>query len=562
MSQLTVTTGDEEHVFELPTKPGWHPYWSPSETGLDVRAFGRQLDETSWDFRIRPENTSVVIGDPSKTKPRIQAQITLEVLGGFAHTERDFPEEFPMGRGAWRQVLIGTERAPVTFTPDWRSRSSKYGPCEMPMPTFGPQQRSAMLSRDGASLRAIHNALLAEQPWHYEDSQDGVFSYPLGFAPHGPPDVGQVAGSGIYFNTGYRQSKPDLQRAFLIAQCEGDRARFWVDRTTGEPVSTEHYPATPTPDCWGFPAIPEVLPLLNSIDGGGDPLPLPYDHAHLIRGVRRTMQVAEQAGDPMCRWMVHAMANEQRLRFSQRGRLGVPGYSPGNLAALSAYAEPPNTGVFGSEAGRQIGWPFFLVAYDAKLNGWTGEMGDFADAALAFLDKAVTPAGPIQKVLEGSGWPSNGAFKTQTFENVILAYGATGLATQRGRTRPIYVDRVLESLYGPNTLLPILGGTAFRGPDHYPRSAQDDGSPVTRLQDGTAGYGDSTHAEAACALAAHLDPNPETWMQRWNLYGTTGFSTWQEKLAWATSLQAPDNLAWIAPGVAMAQKLQAQGTDG
>lgn len=550
MTTLQITCGSEPHNFDLPTAPGWHEFWSPSVDGLDVRVFAQQ-GPAGWDCRVRISNDSVVIGDPSKTKPRIQAAISMAIDNQQAQPSTIFPADFPMGRGAWRRIQIGPE-TPITFRDDWRTASKTYGPCNMPLPRFGDQQRSVMLSRDGTSLRAIHGALQQRQQWTYEDSQDGVFTYPLGFAPHGPPDVGQVAGSGIYFNTGYRQSKPDLQRAFLIAQCEGDRTRFWVERTTGEPISTEHYPANPTPDTWGYPAIPEVLALLGT---EADPLPLPYDFAHCIRGFRRTAQVAEQAGDPMCKWMIHAMAQEQRLRFSHRGRLGVPGYQPGNLAALTALAEPPNTGVFGSEPGRQIGWPMFLVAYDAKLNGWVGEMETWADFALEFLAKAVTPTGPIQKVIAGSGWPNTPVYKCQSFEQVILGYGAAALAIQRGKLSPIFTTRVLESLYGPSTLMPILGGTAFRGPDHYPRSANDDGTPVTRLQDGTAGYGDPTHAEAACALMAVL-ADPTTWLTRWNLYGTTGFSTWQEKLAWATSLQAPDNLHWIAPGIAIGQKLQ------
>lgn len=551
MTTLQITCGSEPHDFLLPTTPGWHEFWSPSSDGLDVRVFAQQ-NPAGWDCRVRISNDSVVIGDPSKTKPRIQAPVTMALDGRPGQPSTIFPEDYPMGRGAWRRIQIGPE-TPIGFCEDWRTRAKSYGPCNLPLPRFGDQQRAAMLNRDGLSLRAILNALQQRQPWTCEDSQDGVFMYPLNFAPHGPSDPGQVAGSGIYFNTGYRQSKPDLQRAFLIAQCEGDRTRFWVERTTGEPISTEHYPGV-TPDTWGYPAIPEVLALLGT---EADPLPLPYDFAHCIRGFRRTAQVAEQAGDPMCKWMIHAMAQEQRLRFSHRGPLQHDAsYHPGNLAALSSYAEPPNTGIFGSEPGRQIGWPAFLVAYDAKLNGWVGEMEAWADAFLAFLDKAVTPTGPIQKVIAGSGWPSNGKYKCQTFEQVILSYGAVGLSTQRQRPVSIYVHRVLEDLYGPTTLMPILGSTGFRGPDHYPRTANDDGSPVTRLQDGTAGYGDPTHAEAACALAAHLDPNPATWMERWNLYGTTGFSTWQEKLAWATSLQAPDNCHWFASGVAIGQKLQ------
>ena len=232
-----------------------------------------------------------------------------------------------------------------------------------------------------------------------------------------------------------------------------------------------------------------------------------------------------------------------------------------NLRVLmDAATADPGGGIFGSIAGRQIAWTFYALAGLAKLSGWTDEEKTQANFFLDFIEEATTPTGPIQKCMGGSGgWPQT-AFAEQTFEQVILAYAVAGCAIQLGRPIPVFVHRVLENIYGPNTLLPILpyGGTQ-QGPPHYCRSAQDDGTPVTRLADPLSTYGDPAHAEAACGLAASLpgELNPSGWLDRAAKYGHA-FPDWASKQAWLTS---PGNteLSWTAGVLGMAQKLQAQG---
>jgi hypothetical protein len=191
-----------------------------------------------------------------------------------------------------------------------------------------------------------------------------------------------------------------------------------------------------------------------------------------------------------------------------------------NLHELQAQADAaPSTGIFGSIAGRQIGWPMFVVAEDLKLNGVHGENLAEIKAFLHFIETATTPTGPIQKCKGGSGgWPIND-FSCQSFEQDILAFAAAGCATQAGQPIPTFVPRTLESIYGATSQVPILMYGNQTGPPHYIRTAGDDGKPVTRLKDPLTTYGDPAHAEAACALMASIG-DAKTWVDRGRSHGS------------------------------------------
>lgn len=550
MSELLITCGHEEHLVALAWASEWQEQWSPSDEGLDVRVFWRGIG-SGFEIELEVSNCSLVVGDSKKSKPRIEAHVSVEHDG--EEVSLVFPTDWPMGRGTFRRFVLGTRDPGINFTDDWRQRSKTYGPCRLPLPTFGPQQRSLMVSRDNTSLIAVRTARSFNGPVKVEDSSDCVTPFPGGWWVHGPYDPDEVAGSGIYWLQGYRNSKPDLRRSYLLMQAEFERDRRWYRRSDGEPISTSDYPGI-SPDVWAYGAPPEALIQAN----GGDPLPPQYGHAHMVRGLRRTAQVAEQTGSPIASLALAARAGLERMRFTHRGRPAIPGYIPKNLSVLMAQATAqPNSGIYGSIAGRQLGWPFLFNAWSAKVSGWDPEAEDWANYSLDFIEKSTPSAGPIQKCMgEPGGWPDTN-FATQAFECCILAYGVAALAIQLGRPIPIFVHRIAENIYGPNTLLPLMAYGGSKGPPHYIRTAAMDGTPVERLQDPLSEYGDPAHALSMIALAASIDPQPLTWVKRGALYGASfAEDEWRGKLDWLTSAQAPDNLHWEAAWIAQAQRVE------
>lgn len=566
MSMLTIVSGTERFYARLPVSQQATQSWFSSATAPDVRVFS-WLDGQIPVYEVEASNCSLVIGDKTKTKPRLHAEVQIIAPRGWRLVEtnvRPFPTDWPMGRASWRRFALiqnasdeaeAREAKYGRFCPSWAQRRASYGPCGMPLPQLGSQQTVAMTSIDTARARMIRNALWAKTAFHIEDYSDGVLlPGPDNWMCHGPADPGDVAGSGIYFFNGHRQNLADLRAAHLIAQCEHDRMKRWYQRSDGEPISTEHYPGQITPDTWGQPFIP---PEANIADNGGDPLPTPYDFAHLIRGIRRTIQFAEQADSPMAKFAVRGIAAEQRLRFSERGRLPVPGYNPVNLHALQVEAEKaPNTGLFGPTCGRQIGWPAFCIAESMRLSGMIGGTRSWGEAYLKLIETASMQTGVIQKAI-GGPFPDH-AFTCQTFEQVILAYGTVGIAKQLGVSTPVAVHRMLESIYGPRTQVPILPWASQRGPPHFLVTADQNGIPLPVLKDGAADgavAGDATHAMSALAIAAHIDPAPMTWVARGQVYGNP-FADWKAKLAWLTSGSITE-IAWDAGWVAQAQKVAA-----
>jgi hypothetical protein len=548
MSQVVVHVGSEAHVFSVGSMR-----WSPSETGPDVWCAILPQQDGSTVAEIEVSNCSIVPGVPSRSKPLLSAEVSVEGVEGV---RMFWPSIWPMGRAAWRRFALpgspNKNASAGNFCPSWRQRQKSYGPCNLPLPTLGTQQAALMLSADTASARQVLNALdgVLGFPFHVDDTADGVVNPgPSGWNCWGPSDPGQVGGTGIYFLRGGRQNIADLRRAFLIAQCEHERMRRWYRRDTGEPISTEDYPGQ-TPDLWGYPIPPEAM-----IPTAPDPLPTPSDFAHEIRGCSRTIQVAEQADSPMAKRSLAGLAGLARLRFSHRGRLPVPGYIPVNLRALQAQADlAPNTGLWGSTGGRQIAWAAFEVAESAKLSGWVGEARTWATAFLHLIDTASMPTGPLQKA-QGPPFPA-GVFTCQTFEQVILCYGIVGLARQLGVAIPMAVHRILEGIYGPNQvvgILPYYGSST--GPPHFIKTADDAGVPVPVLNQGYPNGeepGDATHALSALALAASMDPNPLTWVQRGAIYDGT-WPSWQQRLAYLTSATAPSNIEWYFGWMAAAQ---------
>jgi hypothetical protein len=149
-------------------------------------------------------------------------------------------------------------------------------------------------------------------------------------------------------------------------------------------------------------------------------------------------------------------------------------------------------------------------------------------------------------------------FCMQTFEYVILAYGACGLAIQTGteRGKGAFLTG-FSQIYGPETKVPILRYYHGVGPWKFIDTADAKGMRA-ELSDGSPAsedvQGDATHAEAAIALAHHLSRDP-AWIERLRFYNA-GFPTWKKKLGALTSRDATE-IGWQAFAVAQMQ-LQAK----
>lgn len=568
IADLTIHVEHEAHSFTAPVAGTrkWTPLqWSPSNSLPDVSCFMRRVGELV-EFEVAIGNTSIVVGNQSATKPSMPATVTIETGSAYGvvwDLDRPWPTVWPIGREAWRRgVLVPIDRRDMVNRARAIARGqyvfaniANFGPCGMPLPTLSTQQAAAVAQIDAARLQGLRTALQNGTAFHVDDSNDGpLLIVNGGWRPWGPANPGDVGGSGIQFFTGWRQNPHDLQLAVLAAQCEHERMIRYYRRDTGEALTVDDYPGPGTsPDLWGS-KLPEILGVPNV-----DPIPPPYDFAHEIRGTRRTMQLTEQLDSPMALRSLRGVAAIARMRFSERGRLPIPGYTPLNIAALLSEArQNPGHGIWGSGPGRNIGWCFFEVAQDMKKNGTTQGQMRFAHDALLFIDTAAMPSGGLQKAW-GAPFPeqldANGKmiYTTQTFEMVILAHGTYALARQANLPVPLQVMRMLEGVYGPNTEVPRLPYYGGVGPWHYLNTSGANG-PLPEFKDGWGGspqtQGDATHAEAACALAHHITKDP-VWLDRGAMYNTV-YGTWQQKMA-ALTAPGATGIDWQAEWLGQAQ---------
>jgi len=571
MSELSVTIDQKKIPFSATGPEGeWGPLqWCPDAARPDASCFLRRSDPFI-DGEVAIGNVSIVPRKVAATKPAHGARIQVTPGAGWTiawDLERPWPTWFPIGRETWRRFCLYPEgrpelkaaaeaRAQGTFHPDWERRRLTYGPTNMPLPKLGRKQAANVEAADAARLATVRDALARRIPFYVDDREDGVQAYPADHSPLGPRDGGAPGGSGIYFSTGWRQNRKDLQLAVLLAPCEHVRMLRYYRRGTGAVLSVDDYPGPGiSPDLWGGP-LPETVGVANS-----DPIFVPYDFAHEIRGTRRTIQLTEQMDSPMARRSLAGVAALARMRFSERGRLPVPGYHAVNVASLLLQVRAaPHTGIWGSTAGRQIGWAAFEIAQDIKVNGGTPGQRRWASDFLDLIETAETPAGVFQKAW-GAPFPEkldaqgNRVFAMQTFEYVILAYGVCGLAIQTGTSRGrSSIQRGLEEIYGPSTRVPIMPHYSTGGPWRFLWSADSHG-PLAHLKDGQGtspqGQGDATHAEAAIALAYHLTGDA-AWLDRMRLYHGH-FPSWRHKLAALTDPGAT-GIDWQAFAVAAMQK--------
>lgn len=562
MSALTINLNDDSLKARVPTSPGWKRSWFPQENEAqpepDCTVFMRQ-DETEPEIiegEIAVGNVSIVPGGTSRTKPAHSAVVDIDEPPGYAivwDLPRPWPTWFPIGRETWRRFALyplgrsdlrrrAQKIACGVFRPEWRAVRKAFGPTNMRLPDLSPGQANAIANIDAQRL-ALVRAQLPGGFFKLDDNEDGVQNRAHGWAWIGPPDPGAPAGSGIYFGE-FRQSQANLSLCVLMAPTEHERMIRFVRRDTGEILTQDDYMGMP-PDLWGS-VLPETVGVPNY-----DPIARPMDYAHNIRGVRRTATVAEQMDSPMARRSIAGVAAEQRMRFSDRGRLPGPGYHPVNLNALLKEADAaPHKGIWGKSCGRMIGWAAWETALDIKINGTTPEKQRWAQAFIRLMETAATPAGVFQK-----GWgdpfpeqmlPDGGLIRCmQTFEYVILGYGACGLGIQTGQaaraSEPFL--RGFTQIYSATSKVPIKPWYGGKGPWKFLYIADDKLGVYTVLQDGVGVapqvQGDATHAEAACALAHSLTKDP-MWLEQSAKFDDTA-PTWQDKKA---RLLAATRLDW------------------
>ena len=568
---LVVRVDSKAVPFSAPeTKDAWSPLlWAADDALPDVTCFLRRAGDLV-EGELAVGNVSIVPGKPAK--PARTAAIAVEPGSGWAiawDLERPWPALYPIGRETWRRFCLyradapdskaeAERRARGTFRPDWNARKLAFGPTNMPLPRLSKPQAAQIEAIDADRLKRIRAALAASAPFEVDDREDAVMGYPGGHSPLGPRDGGSPGGSGIQFATGWRQNGKDLEIAVLVAPCEHARMVRYARRDTGAILSVDDYPNAPySPDLWGGP-LPETVGVAND-----DPLPPPYDFAHEIRGSRRTIQLTEQLDSPMARRSLAGVAAVARMRFSERGRMPpVEGYYPVNVASLLQQARAvPHQGIWGSTAGRQIGWAAFENAQCIKVNGGTPGQRKWAAEFLELIEVAESPAGVFQKAWgnpfpEKVGADGKKIFCMQTFEYVIIAYGACGLAIQTGseRGKGAFV-KGFSQIYGPDTKVPILKYYHAVGPWKFIDTAGEASGMRAELSDGSPAsedvVGDATHAEAAIALAHHLTGDP-AWIERMRLYNA-GVATWKKKLAMLTSRDATE-IDWQAFAVGQMQK--------
>lgn len=574
MTDLSIFADAERFDFDCqppdPARPrDWPPLMFKAGGEVDVPCFMRRIGPFI-EAVFAVGNTSIVRGDAARSRPTTSATISVSPGAGWEvgwDCLRSMPDVFPTGREFYRRLVLFPKDQPQlkaraeniaqgTFSHNWAARQRAYGATAMPLPTLGTAQAAAIWNLDAQRLGMLRNALVNGTPIWIDDTQDGpVLLVGRGWRPHGPSDPGDVGGTGIYFHTGWRQNPNDLKLAVLMAECEHERMIRWCDRATGRIIDQSDYP-TPTPDTWGlYKGLPELAPVRSS----PDLLPPAYDFAHLIRGFRRSLQVALQADCPMAKRSVAGVAATERLRFSERG---VPntggGYNPVNFRVLLDEATlHPGKGIWGSTFGRQIAWAVFASANDMLLSGERPGHRPFMHAYLEIARLAgMLGTGAFQKGRGGqfpSGLAPNGqpANYEQMFEGGIRSQAIASAARVLGEPLPACTLRWIDEVFGAGTQLARLSGGGTTGPVHFIATSDAGVGIYPNLTYGSGG-GDAAHNLASIALAAHLDPtNRSAWVERGRLYGTA-YSTVADKVA---ALTAPNAtiLDWDAAWLAQAQ---------
>jgi hypothetical protein len=527
----------------------WITGWSRPSLGVWWAV--RRLSGSIVEIEVECSNAAIVPGQPGFTAGQMTEVVTTSPDRGWQLAQdcvRDWPSQWYPQRAAFRRyAMYPTNRPDLAaqalavasgiVSPSWPIHRDVFGPANLPLPTLSPMQLSANRQLARTSLTLARNGLESGLPFHTnEDTEDGSVGpvFYAGWRPWGPTNRAAPAGSGVHFSSGWQQSVEWMNMALLAAECCHERAWHAYHVTTGEVITCDHY-GDPSPDYSPGTGDPNNGWLPEFRDKAvGDPLPLPFDAAHSIRGFRHLIALSEMMDSPMVRRAIAGRAAQARLEYSEKGKWPVGGYTPTNLRNTLAWAMVnPEQGVFGYQLGRITGWPMWIMAQHLKVNGGSEGDKDWAEDMLLLANTAKMPTGITQRVSHPDPSPGTDVWynatydMAQSFEASIFWHGATALETQLGQPPPAGLFQAAASLFSA-PLRPYYSGEY--GPPHFIYVADRGGSPLRTITDGQgdpAAPGDATHMEALAALMISKEPAGR-WVTDSTQVGAR-FNSWPEK---------------------------------
>ena len=527
------------HVLAIPTIPLlWSESWTRGSNAPDIWTATKKYLSGVVVQEIEFSNASFYRG--VKATPTFTCTVEIAAPRGYVLVEdcvRPLPDTwYPMHAEMRRIALYPKDRPDLrpeaeraargTYNVSkWRRGRLAYGPCNLPLPDLSVNQAASEAFKVSGWLSHLRTILgsTAGLTGAVEDSEDGIFIRRDGWAPWGIPDRGAPAGSGIRFYTGWEQSPDSPAYSWLKACCAHERDWCAFDRGTGQPISVYSY-GDPGPRYQAGTGDPNNgwLPEFVGVAPWPDPLPLPYDASHSIRGFRELIFLSECMDSPAVKRMIQSVAAQFRLQYSDMGPRPTANYTPPALRTWLDWARNrPGQGHFGQDTGRMVGLPSLIIAQSIKRAG-ASENKPWASMLAEFVDTAKMPNGIMSRCAEPNPpagmtpaeWAIQNVWYDPThdlahaFEVPELFIGAMGCSIQSGR--PIAnVTRFAETLYEEAPLLPYYNG---HGPPNYAHVAARGGQPYRTVSGGKGNTGDSTHAHLGCTLAAVHDPNAR---QRW-----------------------------------------------
>lgn len=394
----------------------------------------------------------------------------------------------------------------------WRRSKAAFGPALLPYPNLSPVQFAAGKQRVAGWLAQTRMLLKTGAVGPVEDSRDGLLTKGVSdFRPWGPPDPGEVAGSGIEPFPGYEGCPEYAPYAWLKSCCNHERRWHAYDRKDGSIITADDYP-DPGPMYQQGTGDPNNgwLPEFVGVASHPDPIIPSYDVAHSIRGFSDLIALTEISDSPMAQRMLHSQAAQFRLQYSERGPHPTPNYTPPSLRTSLGWAKnAPHTGHFGQDTGRQHGWRALLIAQsvkrgDARNLPWCKMMVELAETA-------AMPNGIFSRCASdqpSSVWYDPVHDTAHSFEVPYFWFGVTACARQAGLPVPSAMLKAFEELYEKSPMLPYYSG---HGPAQYAYVAKRGGAPYSNVPGGKDNIGDSTHVLLGCALAASEDHNVARW---------------------------------------------------
>lgn len=491
----------------------------------DVKVFTTPTSQGVTVFEIECSNASIVVGSLQSAYRAFTCDVGVTPPAGYemvADCARPWPTVWHPMHAAIRRFAIYPSSSPALrqmalvlaqgiYETPWRRGHAAYGPCNIPLPTLSAQQTSAAATEIGKWLGRLRSQLMTGSTGGVESTSNGYLDVQEGLAtpgrdgwrPWGPVERFAHAGAGIYFYTGWEQAQ-DLPAYLWLVMCANHERRWHAyDRASGEVITADRY-GDPGPQYQEGTGDPNNgwLPEVRGIASNPDPLILPYDQAHSIRGFRHLVALSEMSGSPMVKRALKGQAAMFRLQLSEIGPSGPSSWLH-SLRKLYHYAEAaPHTGTWGEDTGRQLGWQAFVIAQSVKKG--CSENKKWCEMFAKFADIAAMPNGIVSRCASpdpSSVWFDPNNDTAHAFEVPIFWHGATGAARYGGVPVPYAMLRAMQSLYEEAPLYPYYSGV---GPPQYAYVAKRGGAPYSTVPGGKDNTGDSTHVMAGAALAGFL----------------------------------------------------------